>query len=90
VPSVSQKDHRAITSELMSKICEKRQENVSRSGRTVVLVADIREEFSSYEDMNMLETIIEQFGENTGFYQIVGKSIVLNKEGKHECNRLNS
>jgi RNA-binding protein YhbY len=88
VPSVSQKDYRAITSELMSKICEKRQENVSRSGRTVVLVADIREEFSSYEDKNMLETIIEQFGENTGFYQIVGKTIVLNKEGKHECDRL--
>lgn len=88
MPSLSQRDYQSITSELMSKICERRQINLSRSGTTAVLISDIKEQFFSYEDKNVLEIIIRQFGENTGFYQIVGKSIVLNKEGKHECDRL--
>jgi hypothetical protein len=87
MPSLSQRDYQSITTELMSKICERRKINLSRSGTTAVLISDIAE-FSSNEDKNVLETIIRQFGENTGFYQIVGKSIVLNKEGKHECDRL--
>ena len=88
MPTLSQRDYQSITSDLMSKICERRQKNLSRTGTTVVLISDIKEQFSSYEDKNVLDTIIRQFGENTGFYQIVGKSIVLNKEGKHECDRL--
>jgi hypothetical protein len=88
MPSLFQRDYQSITSELMSKICERRQKNLSRTSTTAVLISDIKEQFSTYEDKNVLDTIIRQFGENTGFYQIVGKSIVLNKEGKHECNRL--
>jgi hypothetical protein len=88
MPSLFQRDYQSITSELMSKICERRQKILIRTGTTAVLISDIKEQFSTYEDKNVLDTIIRQFGENTGFYQIVGKSIVLNKEGKHECNRL--
>lgn len=85
--SVAQ-DYRSVAPKLMSKICERRQENLSSTTRTTVQVADIVKLFPTYFDPNKLETIIGKFGENTGFYEILGKSIVLTKEGKHECTRL--
>jgi hypothetical protein len=85
---VTQKDIQAVHSTLMSKICERRQESFSTSGRTTVPIADIVKLLPSCIDPNILVNIIRQFGEKTGFYEIVGKSIVLNKDGKHECNRL--
>jgi len=73
MPSVAQRDFRTIASILVSKICERRQKNLKSTGRTTVRVTDMLKLFPSYLDPNLLETIIGQFGEDTGFYEILGK-----------------
>ena len=73
---------------LMNKICQKRQEKVCGESHTTVTIDDIKNQYDVFSDKTVVEKVIKEYSEDTGFTQIVGTSIMLNESGKRECNRL--
>ena len=61
----------------MNKICQKRQEKVCGKSHTTVTIEDIKNQYDHPAIKTVVEKVRKEYNEDTGFYQIVGTSIML-------------